>query len=69
MAPRRLFPKGGAPRKAMAEDVRGYAASLVTVDNAGTGRLCAEELRSRLRQDRMGSSRVWCKGYGPVPAR
>lgn len=49
----------------MAEDVRGYVASSVPADNAATGRPCAEEPRSKLHQDRMGSSHARHEGFGP----
>jgi len=40
---------------AATEDVRGYATSSVSAENAVTGRPSAEELRSRLRQACAGS--------------
>jgi len=56
-------------RMVATEDVRGYATSLVRVENACTRRACAEEPRSKLHQDRAGSSLVWHQGWAPLPAR
>lgn len=56
--------KLGPSRMAATQGARGYATSLVSVENAGIGRLCAEELRSKLHQDRAGSSLGRHQGYG-----